>query len=260
MIISGTQLKGVAVRDKPTVPNIVTAGLVYYIDAGNAASYSGSGITMTDISGQGYAVSTLVGGPAFTNRGAASYFSFSNSGQYVFTGDMIDAFTSPTNNRLTIETWVRTAPGANGVIATEQGTTPSGVTLNQGFHDAQQNIVSDALWQGVWDGSDNAGPVNGPVTRNVWQQYVMTYDSIFDTVRSYIDGGNVSEGFGIVRVSPMEVGDNTYYYGIMAADPQSFGDGGALAGDWCIFRAYTRALSQAEIYQNYLATATRFNT
>jgi hypothetical protein len=40
MIISGTQLKGITVRDRP---NIVTSGLVYYIDAENVASYSGKG-------------------------------------------------------------------------------------------------------------------------------------------------------------------------------------------------------------------------
>jgi hypothetical protein len=50
----------------------------------------------------------------------------------------------------------------------------------------------------------------------------------------------------------------TYYYGIMAADPQNFGDGSALSGDWCIFRAYNRALSAAEVQQNFRATNPRF--
>lgn len=258
MIISGTQLKGVTVRDRP---NIVTSGLVYYIDAGNATSYSGSGLTMTDLSGSGSPTSTLVGGPAYTSRGAASYFSFSNSSQYLYTGDMIQSFILPTNNNITIETWVRTASGANGVVTTEQGTSPSGVILNQGFHNAQQNIVSSSIYQGVWNGTDNTGPVNGPVTRNVWQQYVMTYNSVTDVVWSYIDGSNGVTQSGVNRVSPMNTGGLfTYYYGIMAADPTNFGDGSALSGDWCIFRAYNRALSATEVQQNYLATAPRFNT
>ena len=254
MIFNGTRLQGATVRDRV---NIVQNGLTYYIDAGDPSSYSGSGSSITDISGAGLSASTLVGSPPYRSNGTGSYFSFNGSTQYIITGNMISAFL-PTNLNVTIETWVSTF-GTDGVITTEQGTPPSGTTLNQGFHDVQQNIVGGDLYQGVWDGSDNTGPVNGPVTGAIWQQYVMTYDSATDTVSSYIDGGNVETLGGVNRVSPVNYGGLfTYYYGIMAADPQSFGDGSALVGDWSVFRVYTRALTATEVLQNYLATYPRY--
>jgi hypothetical protein len=119
--------------------------------------------------------------------------------------------------------------------------------------------VSGDLFQGVWDGAACTGPNSGPVTRNVWQQYVMTYNSATSTVNGYIDG--VYEGSlpGVTRVSPITLILDYFYYGIMAADPQSFGDGTALAGDWSIFRVYKRALSDTDVLQNYLATAPRYS-
>jgi hypothetical protein len=254
MIIKGIQLKGVTVRDRVSV---VQSNLAYYIDAGNSASYSGTGSSMTNISSVSLPVSTLVGSPTYNSLGEASYFSFNGTNQYVITGNMIGQFNIPINNNLTLETWVRTSSD-NGVISTEQGTAASGTTINQGFHDAQQNIVSGFLYQGVWDGFDNTGPNCGAVTRNVWQQYVMTYNSATSTVTGYIDGVLEATEAPVTRISPQSDGRTSYFYGIMAADPQSFGDGTALAGDWSIFRAYTRVLSDAEVLQNYLATYPRY--
>ena len=259
MIIKGIQLKGVTVRDRASV---VQSDLAYYIDAGNSASYSGTGSSMTNISSVSLPVSTLVGSPTYYSRGEASYFSFNGSNQYVIGGNMWSAFQYPnftSNPNVTIETWVRTSAGANGVLATEQGTPPSGTTINQGFHAAQQNIVSDYIYQGVYNFSGQcAGPSNGPVTRNVWQQYTMTYNFSTGTVNNYINGTIITTLSGISRISSQTYGSSNFYYGIMAADSTNFGDGSALAGDWSIFRAYTRPLSDAEVLQNYLATYPRY--
>jgi hypothetical protein len=47
MNIQGVTLKGVNVVDQ----SYVTSGLVYYSDVGNPSSYSGSGISINNISG-----------------------------------------------------------------------------------------------------------------------------------------------------------------------------------------------------------------
>jgi len=49
MVISGVTLSGVNVFD--TSP--ITTGLVLYYNPANSASYSGSGTTVTDLSGNG---------------------------------------------------------------------------------------------------------------------------------------------------------------------------------------------------------------
>ena len=48
------------------------------------------------------------------------------------------------------------------------------------------------------------------------------------------------------------------YYDLMYQDSTSLGDGSSLAGDWSIFRVYNRALTAAEVLQNYNATKGRY--
>lgn len=56
---------------------LVTTNLQLLLDAGNTSSYSGSGTTWTDISGNGRNF-TWSSTPSFTSSGTASYFSTSN--------------------------------------------------------------------------------------------------------------------------------------------------------------------------------------
>jgi hypothetical protein len=56
---------------------VVTGGLQLLLDAGNTSSYSGSGTTWNDISGNGKNFSWTTT-PSFTSAGTASYFSTSN--------------------------------------------------------------------------------------------------------------------------------------------------------------------------------------
>lgn len=66
-------------------PGFVTTGALLYIDAGQSASYSGSGTTWTDLS-TNTNNATLTGSPSFTSTGASSYFSFNGtSSQYALT-------------------------------------------------------------------------------------------------------------------------------------------------------------------------------
>jgi hypothetical protein len=60
---------------------IVSGGLQMYIDAGNAASYPGSGTTWSDLSGNGNDA-TLVNSPTHTS-GDSGYFQLNGSNQYV---------------------------------------------------------------------------------------------------------------------------------------------------------------------------------
>ena len=76
MIISGTKLVG----GRYQTLGLVTSGLSMWLDANNPASYSGSGTTWTDLTGNGND-QTLVGAPTFTS-GAPSYFSFNGINQY----------------------------------------------------------------------------------------------------------------------------------------------------------------------------------
>jgi hypothetical protein len=73
--ISGATIAG-GVNLGDYVP-VVTGGLQLLLDAGNTSSYSGTGTTWNDISGNGKNFSWTTT-PSFTSAGTASYFSTSN--------------------------------------------------------------------------------------------------------------------------------------------------------------------------------------
>lgn len=83
-------------------PNIVTDGLVLYLDAANTKSYPGSGTTWTDIAAGNNG--TLNNGPTFNS---------SNSGNIVFDGSDDYAIT-PSISFRTISIWINTSNNGGG--------------------------------------------------------------------------------------------------------------------------------------------------
>lgn len=244
MIVQGVTLTGTTVIDHPPV---ITNSLQQYFDIGNASSYSGSGTAVTDLSGSGYGTGTLVNTPTYTTagiNGTQSYLSFNGTNNYFLSPDLYSMVTGTLN--VTLEAWIRTASD-NGVVVTEQGTLP----VNTGWHDAQIVIVSGALKGAVWPYTTII--TGGSVTRNVWQQYTLTYNVATTTQTLYINGVNQGSS-SITR----NFGGTVLNYGIALADFTSIGDTSALACDWSIFRVYNRALSAAEVLQNYRADAWRY--
>jgi hypothetical protein len=239
MIISGVTLNGVTVVDA----QVVNSGLVYYIDAGKSTSYSGSGSSINNIAGTAPGASTLTNTPTYTAAGASSYFSFNGSNQYVYTPNLIGQ--SLTGN-ITLECWVNTASD-NGVVVTEQGS----ASPNTFWYDTNIEIVSGNLKVAIWPHTIGGGIVVGAVTRNTWQQYTVVYSA--GTVRGYING-STTNSYSVTR----SFGATELYYGIMLGTPTSLGDSSYLAGNWSIFRVYNRALSTAEVLQNYQADSGRY--
>lgn len=232
MIIQGVTLSGVTVVDAQSV----TSGLVYYIDAGNSSSYPGSGTTINNLAGTAPGAATIANNPTFTSAGQSSYFTFDGSNQYIITPNLIGQ--SMTGN-VTLECWVYTSSD-NGVVVSEQGTS----SPNTSWYDSQIEIVSGNLKVAMWPYTLGTGLVVGSVTRNTWQQYTMVYSA--GTCRGYING-STTNSYSVTR----SFGAAGLYYDIMGNCPTSLGDGSYLAGNWSVFRAYNRALSQAEVAQNY---------
>ena len=223
----------------------VTSGLTYYIDAGDAASYPGSGTSVNNIAGTAPGAATLTNGPVFTSAGPASYFTFDGTSQYVITANLIGQ--SMTGN-VTLECWVNTSSD-NGVVVSEQGTS----SPNSSWYDSQIEIVSGNLKVAMWPYTFGigAGVTVGAVTRNTWQQYTMVYAA--GTARGYINGATTNS-YSVTR----SFGAAGLYYDIMGNCPTSLGDGGYLGGRWSVFKSYNRALSAAEVLQNFNALKGRY--
>ena len=245
MQITGVTLAGTYVVDHP-VP--VTNGIKQWFDIGSASSYPGSGTTLTDLSGSGLGNGALAAPVSYTSAGVSSYVSFNGSNTYAQTANIYSMVSGTLN--VTIECWIRTSVD-NGVIISEQGTAP----FNSGWHDAQMEIVAGNYKADEWTGAGYGTAINaGAVSRNVWQQYVMTYNLGTTTLTAYING--VSKGTSsMTRV----FGGTVLYYAIAYGDFTNLGDGSFLACDWSILRVYNRALSAAEVLQNYQADSWRYS-
>lgn len=130
-------------------PNITTEGLVLHLDAANLNSYTGTGTTWFDLSGNGND-GTLVNG--------VGYFE-DNQGSMVFDGvddyGTIDypLFTSPTE--LTV----------GGFFKKESGGTNYETVIHQGSGDT---VGSSAYWFGV-DSNDNLTATIGARTGVGWE-------------------------------------------------------------------------------------------
>jgi hypothetical protein len=79
--------------------NIVTDGLVLWLDAANRKSYPGSGNTWLDLSGNGYN-GTLTNGPTFNSANNGSIV-FDGTNDYISTSGISTSFTE-----FAIETWI----------------------------------------------------------------------------------------------------------------------------------------------------------
>lgn len=223
----------------------VTSGLVYYIDAGVVSSYSGTGSSINNIAGTAPGASTINNSPIFTSAGQSSYFTFNGSTQYILTDNLIGQSLS---SNVTIECWVNTSAD-NGVIVTEQGNLP----VNSVWHNSQIEIVAGDLKVDTWSYPIpiGGGTVVGPVTRDVWQQYTLTQNAT--TTTGYINGSTTASKAHVRTFSA-----SALYYGIMLQDSTNLGDGTFLAGNWSILKIYNRALTQAEVTQNYNSLKGRY--
>lgn len=213
---------------------IVTSGLVLRLDAGNTASYPGSGTTWTDLSGNGY-VGTLYNGVGFNSA---------NGGGLVFDGtdDYIELNTNNIitgANPFTFECFYTiTAVNSGGEIFGNYG---SGYTTNYLWISGEYGIYiqGSVYFPGF---PLQAGTYHMAATRNSSGSVIL-----------YKNGVQVNSG---TLTGSIPVGPNFR----IGADTNSAGGVGGerLNGKIYTQLVYNRALSAEEITQNFNAFRGRF--
>jgi len=234
--------------------SIVMDGLLFYLDAANPRSYSGSGNIWYDLSGQnnhGY----LQNSPTFTSLGATSSFSFNGTNQYV------DITTSPNTfsyNRssFTVMGWTRysslPSPNYTGTILAK---------WNVGSGQANEFILNTAdsprtfLFAVDFDDSLSPdGAANDAVfttttyTTNTWYHVCGTFNNGVTSI--YLNGvleNSVTSANTTVRT------DNTAYLRSALFNNTIYS-----TGQRSVIQMYNRALSAAEIKTNYNGTKKRY--
>jgi hypothetical protein len=215
---------------------IVTNGLVLDLDAAKVASYPGTGTSWNDISGNNNN-GTLTNGPTFSGIGKQASIVFDGVDDYSVTNNRVYSLTGGTLN-----VWVKKLSGVGSAVVLGS----YGGTGDQRSPTLFSNGLSNITWEfSNLTNRDTAVPFNN----NTWYNLSMTYNSNY-SVNVYINGslsqsetatnpGGFSNQFNIGSYY-----NSGYTYYINAQIP--------------VVQVYNRALSAAEVSQNFNALRGRY--
>lgn len=228
------------------IGDVVKNGLVLYLDAANSKSYVSGSSTWFDLSGNNNNAS-LVGVPSYNTD---------NKGTLTFSRTSVQYGETPTISSIanwTAESWVKftTVPSTNSTVSSLITNVFNGSNLNFSLTTDIDGTANKGIYAAFFNGAWRAAGPHVP-SAGVWYQYCGTYDGT--TIRLYVNGnlfsstsytGTAASG-GAIRIARRW--DSTAV------------SGNVIDGVLPVARVYNRALSAAEILENYNATKGRFDT
>lgn len=234
---------------------IVTNGLVYHVDASQLRSYPGSGTTWNDLSGNGN-TSTLNGGTSFNSSNGGS-IAFDGSTGFVDGGTGLSVQVNRTSG-FTLSAWILVAVAGtfNNQIVMWRGTT-SGffsygiLTVASGFGGLTNALVFST------NGNNTFGGISNILTPNTWVNIGVTcVGTTGNNATIYTNGVN--------RGNPAVTFNNPPTNADIGATQSLFLGRKISFYDWftqriAISSIYNRALTDAEMLQNFNANRRRFN-
>ena len=210
---------------------IITTNLVLHLDASNSSSYSGSGTTWTDLTGNGYN-GTLINGVTY-NSGDGGYLDFDGS------NDRVDfsSYVQPAHTSSTSFTWF--------IWVYPSETNTDDVIMGN------RNVSGSNKWTKLtprrfeWNYPDHLDGTGTNVTTNQWQNICITKNGSSFTY--YKNGSSID-----TVTSSASKDSNPFYLG---GDP--------VYGEYTncrisIVAVYDAALSASEVLQNYNATKSNY--
>jgi hypothetical protein len=223
----------------PRFPNIITSNLVLYYDPSNSLSYSGSGTTLTDLTGAG--LNGTMTAITYTNP----YFTYNGSTSQVSIAD--NASLEPGTGDWTVEVWLRYNVIAGKTRTYVSKTNNGGGSADWGYG-FRTNANLNTTYFEVGNGTTSVTSPSTSVTTGVWYQIVGVWTNVaLNSIALYKNGaivGNNSHSFTSVKntTTPLYLGN---YNGNEFA--QQFD------GNMGIVRIYNKALTDAEVLNNYNA-------
>jgi hypothetical protein len=233
--------------------NIVKDGLVLDLDAAKRDSYPGTGTAWNDISGfRNNGV--LTNGPTF-NSGNGGSIVFDGTNDYVITTLNATPLLNITS-QITLEIWFKStalASVSHGDGLFSKGTSSDG---NSGVYEmllVQSGVVNYPFFRIRTSSTPSYNPTNIPINLNQIYHLVCTYNG--SIIRIFING--VESGVGLSTSGNIETNTQQLTIGVRFIHRLTTFDS-FFSGNIYSSRIYNRALSAAEILQNYNATKTRF--
>ena len=224
-------------------PSIVTNGLVLYLDAANRKSYPGSGNTIIDLTNNNN---------NGTFNGGVSYSSLNNGSLYVNGSQWIsinDNSSLNQNTATTISTWVYFAPIELGsrIIYMGKGGGQSPIDTQYWLEKNLSDKVN--IYFGISGVDRNMALSGTTIVANTWYNIVSTYDGT--TMKGFVNGVQ-----DITTISITGTINSTNK--ILSLGQLGTYAGARLTGNIGNTSIYNRALSAAEIQQNFNALRGRY--
>ncbi len=243
-------------------PRIVTDGLVLYLDAANTKSYPGSGTTWNDVSGLD--IHGTINSATYTSDADGKYFAFDGTDDYIsfaMGGGDPDPLKLAT---WSTECWFKQASGGS-TSSTGTGGQNYYPLVTKGMGEADGNNRDMNYGMGIrTDGKIGADfeqkpnglnrPVtsNGTVSLNTWNHLLVSYNGASWGV--YINGI-----LDKTEAENVDARNDSIQHNAIGTSIQSTGNrNGYFSGKIAIARIYGRALSYAEVRNNYNAHKGRF--
>jgi len=233
-----------AFKGRYGIPDIVTNGLVLNLDAGNPYSYlsGSSGTKWTNTVAVSSSISgTLVNGPVYAN-GAISFDGVDdecNIGNVLFNSA----------SAATIDMWISIPSMSGGKYIAAKGSAGDGIYtfyMNTGPGPSGGLSSYIRFLMGNQSGSTSTIIEYGNLNFNQWYNFTFTYDGSF--VRGYQNATSPQSsslsGNLYTTTSPIQLASSKY--------------GAQSACSFSNFKIYNRALSAAEITQNFNALRGRY--
>lgn len=224
--------------------NLVSDGLVLLLDPANINSYEGSGATFKDLTTNAMNFN-LVGTPTYDPSG---FFTFNGTSQYASRAHT--SIIKPTT-AISIEQWLN-ADDWNAGTSTSYKTSIS-CTSTGGY--------ASYIWNGsfrsyIYAGGKYLIPSASVSNFSGWHHFVTTFDGRY--ARLYIDGLLVStDDYGSANKT-ISYASNSIFLGVEAGSSTSH-DGKYWQGKIATTSIYNKALTDAEILQNYNNSKRRYS-
>jgi hypothetical protein len=222
-------------------PNIITDGLVLYLDAGNTLSYTSGSTIWNDLS-RSMLSGSLINGPTF----ATGSIVFDGTNDYVALGTT----TAIKPSRPTVSIWVKPGPltdrfvfdghyfdGGNGYLLYVNNTNQFQFWVRNSYNNTQ---------------GDGVRTVTSTTTYNnsTWYNVVGVYNGTNAII--YVNGFAQNSGsLSSITYSPNSTAGIANYM-------TNLNIGAIFSGSVAIAQVYNRALTASEVLQNYNATKGRF--
>lgn len=225
--------------------NLVSDGLVLRLDAANIKSYQGSGTTFKDMTTNASDF-TLVGTPIYNPYG---FFTFNGTNQYA---SRVNTASLKPTTAISIEQWLSADNWNAGTSNTNYKCSLS-CTEGGGY---SHNIWSGNFYSYIYAGGKYLVPSASVSSFSGWHHFVTTFDGRY--AKLYIDGSLANtEDYGSANKT-MTYASNSILLGAEAGASTS-PTGSYWQGKIATTSIYNKALTDAEIFQNYNSTKIRFS-